>query len=205
MRRRDSCKRVAISITASLRRIVSMHSSMKPFIRGSILTIVAVSTLFSTVPAVADTTPANTYAAATAFAHAAPADEYFGPLGLSILGIRNMLEATTQRLDRSGEASDTLQNVTLLEACVHDWEAKYPADSWLPSTVLALHRAYRKMASAESVRRSVDTASWLIARYPQSAEARTARGELIEAMTDEGTPSDGDVSKDAPETPGTPR
>jgi hypothetical protein len=156
---------------------------MKPFIRGSILTIVAVSTLFSTVPAVADTTPANTYAAATAFAHA----------------------ATTQRLDRSGEASDTLQNVTLLEACVHDWEAKYPADSWLPSTVLALHRAYRKMASAESVRRSVDTASWLIARYPQSAEARTARGELIEAMTDEGTPSDGDVSKDAPETPGTPR
>ncbi len=110
-----------------------------------------------------------------------------------------MLVDTTQRLDRSGEDTGTLQNVTLLEACVHDWEAKYPADSWLPATVLALHRAYRKMASAESVRRSVDTASWLIARYPNSAEARTARAELIEAMTDEGTPSDVDVAKDPPD------
>jgi hypothetical protein len=177
---------------------------MKPFIRGSILTIVAVSTLFSTVPAGADTTSTRTYAAATAFAHAAPADEYFGPLGLSILGIRNMLVDTTQRLDRAGEDTGTLENVTLLEACVHDWEAKYPADAWLPGTVLALHRAYRKMGSAESVRRSVDTASWLIARYPNSAEARTARAELIEAMTDEGTPSQVDVAKDPPDAPAAP-
>ncbi len=158
-------------------------------------------------PAVADTTPANTYAAA-AFAHAAPADEYFGPLGLSILGIRNMLVETTQRLDRSGEETGTFRNVTLLEACVRDWEAKYPGDSWLPGTVLALHRAYRKIASAESVRHSVDTASWLIVRYPNSAEARAARAELIEAMTDEGPLSEVDVTKDAadgPASPGVPR
>jgi hypothetical protein len=169
---------------------------MKPCSRGAILTIVAVTTLFSAMPASADN--AGTYLRASQALLCAPADEYFGPLGLSVLGIRNQISETSARLDRAGvDGEDATHGVALVEESVRDWESKYPRDTWLPRTVLALHRVYRRIANAESLRRSVDTASWLIARYPQTAEARAARGELADAMAQAGELPSVDVSSDA--------
>jgi hypothetical protein len=147
---------------------------MKTLLCAAIVSIVALSSPFAAAPALAD--PAGDYTPRSA---AAPADEYFGPLRMSVLGIRNSLARTTQRIEADGYGFDgETKSVALVEQAVREWEAKYPRDSWLPRTVLALHTAYREIATDESLKRSIDTASWLIDRYPWSEEAGQAREEL---------------------------
>lgn len=110
----------------------------------------------------------------------APADEYFGPLKLSVLGIRNSLHDEATRLDASssGDADSAFQHVTLLEASVRDWETKYPGDTWLPRTLLSLERLYAKIESDRSRQHAGAVASWLIDRYPASPETLQLRAEF---------------------------
>ena len=73
----------------------------------------------------------------------APADEYFGKLKMSILGIRNTIKDKGLLVDvDSTKAESTLGAIALTEDAMHDWERKYPCDSWLPGTILALEHFY---------------------------------------------------------------
>jgi hypothetical protein len=128
---------------------------------------------------------------ATAFAEttaatssiSAPADEYFGPLGLSVIGIQNSISKNDMRLDMAGlDQGDVFKNVNLLEVSVRDWESKYPRDRWLPRTVLALHNAYRRMAGEAAALHAIDVAAWLLDKYPSSEEAQGLRAELAGEM-----------------------
>jgi len=122
--------------------------------------------------------------AASAAQKVAPADEYFGPLGMSILGIRNALRDTATKLDvdPSADTESALQHVALIERSVRDWENKYPGDSWLPRTVLALHRVYARIRTEDGRKHATETASWLMERYETSREAQALRSEFDEAM-----------------------
>lgn len=140
---------------------------------------------FASPAAIADTlmffAAAPAFAQTTAAPHAiaAPADEYFGPLALSVIGIQNSISRNDTRLDRVGlDPNDALKSVALLEASVRDWERKYPGDRWLPRTVLALHNAYRRMPTEAAALRAVDVAAWLLEKYPASDEAKSLRTEL---------------------------
>jgi replicative superfamily II helicase len=115
----------------------------------------------------------------------APADEYFGPLKLSILGIANSLKDETARVDAetAGDPDSAFQHVTLVEASVRDWETKYPSDTWLPRTVLALERLYAKIESDRSRQHASEIASWLIDRYPASPETIRLRAELTSSSS----------------------
>jgi len=120
----------------------------------------------------------------------APADEYFGPLKLSVLGIRNSIVQTNLRLDRAGlDTGDTMQNLGLVEASVREWETKYPGDSWLPNIVYSLHHVYRKLRTNEAMLHSVDVATWLMQKYPRSNEAREVRSEFASAVASEQEPN----------------
>jgi len=114
----------------------------------------------------------------------APADEYFGPLELSVLGIRNSLKDMATRLDAdpAADTEATLRRVALIESSVRDWETKYPADAWLPRTVLAIDRVYERIHSEDGRRHVTETASWLMGKYASSDEAQTMRTEFAEAM-----------------------
>jgi hypothetical protein len=139
---------------------------------AAIVAIAAGLTLLAPISAAAQSTPAQ-------IAKAAPADEYFGPLGLSVIGIQNSLTHAAIRLDRIGQGDgDALHSVGLVEKSIRDWETRYPGDVWLPKTVLALHRVYRRIASQAAEERAMDCAAWLLAKYPDSGEARTLRAEL---------------------------
>ena len=90
-------------------------------------------------------TPALTFAATSnpapshAAAHAAPApkvapaDEYFGRMKMSILGITNSIHDTGLRegYDPSN-ASKYYTTLALTENALEDWSQKYPQDSWIP-------------------------------------------------------------------------
>jgi hypothetical protein len=63
----------------------------------------------------------------------APADEYFGRLRMSVLGIRNEL-VTLERRAESGEANLAALNgkLAMVDDAMRDWRAHYPRDTWLP-------------------------------------------------------------------------
>jgi len=113
----------------------------------------------------------------------APADEYFGPLKMSVLGIRNTLRDETARLAsaRPPEPAAAYSHAALVERSVQDWEAKYPEDTWLPRTVFALQHLFAQIPNAKSQDHAAGVASWLIARYPNTAEATQMRLELAQA------------------------
>ena len=59
-------------------------------------------------------------ATAVAAQKVAPADEYFGPLAMSILGIRNSLRDSANKLDAdpATDADSALRHVALIETSV---------------------------------------------------------------------------------------
>ena len=63
----------------------------------------------------------------------APADEYFGQLRMSVLGIRNELN-TLERRATNGDrnVASMTGKLALVDDAMRDWRARYPRDSWLP-------------------------------------------------------------------------
>ncbi|MDB5040488.1 MAG: hypothetical protein JWN27_1214 [Candidatus Eremiobacteraeota bacterium] len=99
----------------------------------------------------------------------APADEYFGKLKMSILGIRNVIKDQGLKVDVFPEKADsTLNSIELAEDAVHDWQHKYPCDSWLPGTIYAIEHFYGKIHTAGGVKHVHAAFAWLRHDYPKS-------------------------------------
>jgi hypothetical protein len=120
--------------------------------------------------------PPKPHAAAKPVAHAkpakcrvAPADEYFGKLKMSILGIRNVIKDQGLKVDVFPEKADsTLNSIELAEDAVHDWQHKYPCDSWLPGTIYAIEHFYGKIHTTNGVKHVHAAFAWLRRDYPKS-------------------------------------
>jgi hypothetical protein len=63
----------------------------------------------------------------------APADQYFGQLKMSVLGIRNELNTLEQRAT-SGDHNVAAMSgkLAMVDDAIRDWRAHYPHDTWLP-------------------------------------------------------------------------
>ncbi|MBD5635917.1 MAG: hypothetical protein IAI49_15730, partial [Candidatus Eremiobacteraeota bacterium] len=115
-------------------------------------------------------TPASRQAA---FLQLAPADEYFGPLKLSILGIRNTIRDLGARYDVNHDiAHQTFSSAQLTERAIHDWEHRYPHDDQVPKAIYLLQRLYVKVLTQESRDRANVTAKWMFADYSSSPQGR---------------------------------
>lgn len=118
------------------------------------------------------------------FAKVAPADEYFGRLKMSILGVRNQLKDLSAKIafnpDRGG---DQLGAAGMVEDAIHDWEHKYPQDSWLPKSVYDLSQVYSSIHTPEGQTRATRTLHWLVKRYPRCAFAKAARSQISAELT----------------------
>ena len=118
------------------------------------------------VPCVAQTRPAL-----------APADQYFGRMKMSILGIRNAIHDMDTRAAYQvpSDVSYIYNKLLLVEAAIHDWQAKYPHDSWIPKMTYGLAMVYKKLPLDEAQDRMNDQLDWLVASYPYSDEANFPR------------------------------
>ena len=86
---------------------------------------------------------------AAAASRVAPADEYFGRLKMSILGIRNQLvNLETKSRYRGANRSALMGEATFIEDAMRDWSAKYPGDPWIPGFRRRLQLVYVRIASA---------------------------------------------------------
>lgn len=112
----------------------------------------------------------------------APADEYFGRLKLSILGIRNTIRDMGYKVDANPEHKMALNAVALTEDAMHDWEAKYPKDSWIPPAILSLERLYAKVDSDEARAHAKFAMVWLVRDYPATAPGKTGKKELADHL-----------------------
>ena len=109
----------------------------------------------------------------------APADEYFGRLKLSILGIRNTIKDEGLKADADPvHAASVMGAVAMTEDAMHDWETKYPRDTWIPPAILSLERLYAKVDSDEARSKAKYVMVWLVKDYPTSAPAKIGKKEL---------------------------
>ena len=149
------------------------------------VSLVAVTT---TAAFAADTAPAGKPAAkpavkAPAKSKVAPADEYFGKLKMSILGIRNTIHDVQANIEIDQTRWTGLVNkADFTEDAVHDWEHKYPKDTWLAKTLLALERMYAKLDSEDGRKRSLAAMKWLVHDFPSSPEGRIGKEELAQGI-----------------------
>ena len=132
----------------------------------------------------------------SAIALLAPADEYFGPLKLSLIGMRNSIRDIGLRYDVNHDiAKQSYASTQLVERSVRDWEKKYAKDPQLPRVIFILQRLYTKVLLKESRDRASVIASWLrtdFTRSPQEKQlAKTLAVEHLAALpapTPEPTP-----------------
>jgi len=121
-----------------------------------------------------------TYSCAPVFAQTnsalsqyAPADEYFGPLQMSILGIRNQIQDMDRLYHASPDKADAvLGKVAVAEASLRDWEAKYPRDPDLARYVYQLCRLYQTIDLDSARQKSLDSHMWLFSHYARTSYAK---------------------------------
>ena len=107
----------------------------------------------------------------------APADEYFGRLKMSILGIGNVIRDMRLRVENdASQTASIFGSLALTEDAIRDWEAKYPNDSWIPRNLLALESCYLAANGERAREFAIRTEPWLQHDFPRTTYAFQARG-----------------------------
>jgi hypothetical protein len=116
---------------------------------------------------------------AAAIALLAPADEYFGPLKQSVIGINNTIRNLGWNYDVNHDIGDrTVASAALTERAIKDWETKYPRDDQLPRSLFLLQRLYTKVLTQFSRDHSKFVAQWLFSDFSKSPQARQLKKTL---------------------------
>ena len=114
---------------------------------------------------------------------AAPADEYFGPMKMSILGIRNELHTLAQRVAEDPVASETdIHTAELVEGAVEAWAVKYPRDSWFPDACTQLETLYAHISALEGRLHLARFVMWMHAHLRDTPLDETARAEAAQLL-----------------------
>lgn len=81
----------------------------------------------------------------------APADEYFGHMRLSPLGIRHTIFSLKDDLHHARRKPDAIEHDALsVQDALQDWSARYPHDSWLPGALWNLAVLYEELPGEDA-------------------------------------------------------
>lgn len=87
----------------------------------------------------------------------APADEYFGRMKMSVLGIRNELNGLERKVAfERGNAAGLTGRLALVDDAINDWRGHYPRDTWLPR--------FEQQRARIAAMIGVGTARWVLRR-----------------------------------------
>lgn len=103
---------------------------------------------------------------------AAPADQYFGRLKLSNLGVRNVIHDITIEGDSPLAIPKQIGRLAACDSALVDWANKYPRDRWLPSAMLKLAKLLKNKQQA-----SLDAAATGLLFYMSSRFAGDRYGK----------------------------
>ena len=143
--------------------------------------------LLALVPATAQaagtkTAPTHVRTAAPA-PKVAPADEYFGRMKMSILGITNSIRDTGLREGFDpANASKYYNGLALTEDALEDWAHKYPQDSWIPRRAYDLSHDFWRMHTPQADSEAQRCRTLLFRQFPRNHWAVIARTETAAAV-----------------------
>lgn len=109
----------------------------------------------------------------------APADEYFGPLGMSVLGIQNEMQHVNYMLDYhygNLEASDALQ----VALAIDDMHKVYPQDQDMAKLLLGAIRMLDRMTATATRAEAQHLRSILLVEYQDSSQAQQLRDSGVQ-------------------------
>lgn len=102
----------------------------------------------------------------------APADEYFGRMGYSVLGIENELKRINFMLNYNYGNRESAQAILVAES-IDDMHKVYPRDRDMPKLLLSCITTLERMTSGEAKASSAHLRAVLTVEYQDSPEART--------------------------------
>ena len=112
----------------------------------------------------------------------APADMYFGRLKMSVLGIQNVIKDMRLRVQADADKTPSIFGaLATVEDAIHDWEAKFPQDSWIAKDLLALEITYLTAPGEKAHAFAVRTEAWLRHDYAKTRYALQGHNELVKA------------------------
>jgi hypothetical protein len=151
--------------------------------------LAALVLVFCATPALAASRVAPPATVVAVLGTKAPADEYFGPLKMSVLGVRNIIDVANIRLDHGIplDTQATLGQLAQVEVALLAWRAKYPKDDWLPCMYANLQHVYARLLDPDAKVHGDEIAWQLIAGFPDSLVAQQMRAQVV-AATDASTP-----------------
>lgn len=109
----------------------------------------------------------------------APADEYFGKLRLSPLGIRHKIFSLKDDLHHARSNPDAIQNdAAWLEDALQDWIRRFPRDPWLPATAWNLATLYEELPGTAAQAHALALLRTVRDRFADSTFADDAARDL---------------------------
>jgi len=101
----------------------------------------------------------------------APADEYFGHLKYSPLGVHNELVRVGKYLD-AGWGYRMAGAALQIDSAVEDWQHQYPRDTTLPASILEVYKLLRRVDTTSTKDAATKLRSLLLVQYPDTSQAR---------------------------------
>lgn len=114
----------------------------------------------------------------------APADEYFGRLKLSYIGINNTLHDQAIAAGPYTINSSIISKVGFAEDALLDWQRKYPRDPQLARTFFLMATMQRKIYTAEAQDKSWNYFHKLVDQFPNTFFGKTAKKDLQIGFTE---------------------
>ena len=151
----------------------------KPIILGALALSLAPGLAFA---AVTKPAPVHTVTHAAPAPKVAPADEYFGRMKMSILGITNSIHDTGlhEKYDPQN-AGKYYTTLALTEDALQDWSHKYPQDSWIPRRAYDMSHEFWLMHTPQANAQAQACRNILFRQFPKNHYAVLARRESAAA------------------------
>jgi hypothetical protein len=113
----------------------------------------------------------------------APADEYFGKMKLSYLGINNSLKDAAIMAGDHTTFPVVIVKIQFAEDALLDWQRKYPSDPQLARSLFLLSTAYLKVWTPDGQTKAEYYLFELRDKYPKTFFGKQAKSSLSKGLT----------------------
>jgi hypothetical protein len=115
--------------------------------------------------------------------HSAPADEYFGKMKLSYLGIDNTFRDQSVRAGSHTTDSSVIGKADWAADALRDWQRKYPKDPQLARSLFLGSQTYLKIWTKDGQEQAASYLIELQTKFPSTYFGKQAKSELHKGLT----------------------